>query len=151
MLTRLVDIWRKDFDSFDLCLVDLHLDTIHIFLIRYHQCYHEFCWIVCLHICSLVGDHRVTGCMRLVKSITSKRLNNLIKDIYSKIFFMSLGMSRRDEFVSLFHEEIVFLLTDSTTEYICFTKRKTCKCLYELHNLFLVYCNSIGWFQDCLE
>ena len=89
--------------------------------------------------------------MRLVESISSKRLDNLIEDIYREFFTMSLSDSRIDKFATLFHEEFVFLFSYRTTEYICLTERKPRKSLYELHNLLLIDRDSVCRLQDGLE
>lgn len=120
--TRFVHIRRKDLDSFRTGFLYLEAYTICIFLIRDHERCHRFCRIVRLHIGSLIRDHGVAGCMRLIESISCKWLDNLIEDIDCEIFWMSSSFRSIDEFPSLFHEELVFLLTDRTTQYICFTE-----------------------------
>jgi hypothetical protein len=64
---------------------------------------------------------------------------------------MTLCMSGRDEFVSLLHEEVEFLFTDSSSEDICLTERESGKSLYQLHDLFLIDSDTVCWFQDSLE
>ena len=147
----LIHIGREDFDFLRTSFLDLEAYSIRIFGIRDHECSHGFRRIIGLHVGRLIGNHRIAGCMRLIESISREWLNNLIEYIDRKSFSMSLYLGSFDEFPSLFHEEFIFLLPDGTPEDIRFSEGESGKCLYELHDLFLIDCNPIRGLQDLLE
>ena len=89
--------------------------------------------------------------MRLVESISSKWLDDLIEYIYCEILLVSLLVGRSDELVPLLHEEIEFLFADGSSEDICLTERESGERLYQLHDLFLIDRDPVCWLQDGLE
>ena len=89
--------------------------------------------------------------MRLVESVSSKWLDNLIEYVYREILIVSLLMSRSDELVPLLHEEIEFLFTDGSSEDICLAEGESGERLYQLHDLFLIDRDTVCRLQDGLE
>ena len=132
-------------DSLVLNLWDIKALSIRVFLNRTNQCRRKFKWKMCLEICSLIGNHRITYRVRLIKRIRSRRLDHLLIDIGCCLrFILFIGFSSCYKFFFELFDYFFFLLTHSSSEHICLTQWKPCHCLHQKHQLLLIYRNSIG-------
>ena len=154
----MIDIRRKDLDS--------HL-TAYGNILRYlvwhfhngrHQRSHEFYRIVIFQICSLVGNHRISGSVRLIESILRK-VCHLIVDLVCDLLGNAVGDTARNplfhisvnEILALFCHNRSFLLGHGTAHQVASSKSIACKITDDLHNLLLVYDTAIGRLQDGLH
>ena len=84
--------------------------------------------------------------MTFVKSVAGKR-NHDFKNITCVFRCKSIFYSTIDKFLLFCHKNFKFLFSHGTTKHIGSTKGESCNSLSNLHNLFLVNHNSVGFFQ----
>ncbi len=85
--------------------------------------------------------------MGFVKAIPGK-FGHQVKNILCFIFGMIVPESAGHKLGLLVFHHLWNFFTHSPAEYVCITKGVTCKDIGDLHHLFLVDNNTVGFFQD---
>ncbi len=125
-------------------------EAIGIVQICAHYCGHERSWIMRFQVCGLVRQHRVCSRMRLVETIPCELLHQIEDACRSRLGHAAFGRARHEDLALLRHL-LGFLLAHRTTQEIGAAEGITREHLRDLHNLFLVQNNAVGFFEYRLE
>ena len=88
--------------------------------------------------------------MRFVETIPGK-LGYLVKYTASHTFFDIIGYGPSNKIVPLCIHLRLYFFTHSATKQVSATETETRQCLRNLHDLFLVYHNTVGLLKDPLQ
>gem|GEM_PF-6665513 len=117
---------------------------ISIIFNRSNQSCIKFDRIVRLQVSCLISNMSITYCMRLIKRIRSGWFYHFFINKFSCFWLISfIGFCSCNKLFFKLFDYFLLLLTDSSSQEICFRKRKSCHRLYKKHQLFLIYSNTI--------
>ncbi len=118
--------------------------------VRGHNSGHERRWVMCLEVRSLVRKHSVRGRMRLVESVTGKLLHQ-VENACCCLLRNAAFRRPGHEYLALFRHFLRLLLTHCASQQVSTAQRVSGEHLRDLHHLFLVQNDAVGFLQRRLE
>ncbi len=140
-----VHIRRHNFNSHFLCRIQQLNHLIGIIHFRGHVCCHKLCGIMGFEPGSLICHQSIGSGMTLIKPVLSKFFQK-IKDFNRQLLINSIFHSPIHKVHFKSSHDISFFLTHCTAEHITLGQGKTADDLTDLHHLFLINNNTIGFF-----
>ncbi len=128
-------------------LVNFNRQPVGIVVVAGHQCRHKGCWVVGLKIGCPICDGGVARGVGFRKGIVGE-LFQLQPQFFNNLLFDTGGFHGTvNELLLHFGQNIALFLTDGFAQRVGLTAGETAHILSNLHNLFLVNHNAVGWFQ----
>ncbi len=141
-----VDIRRQDLQSHSPALIHQAHHLLGVIHIGGHYRGHKLCRVVRFEPQGLIGDQRVGSGVRFVKPVSGKFLYQ-IEDFHRQfavdaVLFRPILKDR-----TLLGHLFWLFLTHSTTQHVRAAEGIAREYLGNLHNLFLIQDNAVGWLQ----
>ena len=141
-----VNIRGQNFQPHAPALVHQANDLLGVVHIGGHYRRHKLSRIVCLKPQRLVGDQRVGGGVRLVKSVTGEFLHQ-VEDFHRQFAVNAVFLRPIFKDRTLLGHLLRFFLTHRTAQHIRAAEGITGEHLGNLHDLFLIQDNAVGRLQ----
>ena len=146
-----IDIGRQDRDSHLAAFVDVLHDLFLVPPLARQNRGHEVLRVTRLEICRAIGEHRISRRMRLVETVAGELLHQ-IEDAGDLLFVLkTFRAGTIHELFALGGHLFGLLLAHGAAQQIGFTKRIAGDDVGDLHHLFLIDDNAVGFLQDRLQ
>ena len=145
-----IDVRRKDGDAHAARFVDVFHHFFGVARFRRQQRGHEFDGIVRLQICRLIGEQRVGAGVRFVEAVPGEfrhQVENLLGLFGGNLSHGASGQ----EFFALRRHFGVILFAHGAAQNVRFAERKARQAVGDLHDLFLIEDDAVGFFQNFLQ
>ena len=146
----LVDVGRKDGNAHAAGFVDVFDLLFGVASFGSEQRGHELDGIVRLKLCGLVGKQRVGAGVRFVEAV-AREFFHQVKDAVGFFVGNFIFVAAGEELGALGGHFFLFLFAHGAAQDIGFAKRKAGEAIGDLHDLFLVEDDAVGFLENILE
>ena len=98
----------------------------------------------------LVGEQRVSAGVRFVKAVAGKFFHQ-IEDAFRLLLRNLVGSASRHELCALRGHLLFLFLAHRAAKNVRLAKRKTCQAIGDLHDLFLIQDDAVGFLENVLQ
>src|SRR5215469_148738 len=145
-----VDVGRKDGNAHATGFVDVLDDLFGAAGFGGKKRSHKFDWIVCLEIGGLVCEKRISTGVGFIETVSGEFLHQ-VKDANRFLVRDFVLLAAGQEFSALSRHFLFLFLPHGSTEDIGFAKREAGQAVGNLHDLFLIEDDPVGFFEDVFE